>query len=210
MKLINILIVSLLILTSSHTANAQFANSKKKGKDLMVAVGGGVSVADAGSYSLMGGNLTFELRKPIVLFAQNYSLSVNLLGSAIMGNASQTGQDSKFDFIPTGIISLNLNAYSQATKVAKNTFGGFLGVGLMIMPSKTIDKRNLDGTYSSIKTGVMGPVFLFGPRFRVGKSFLDLRVYGGTAFGGDTEMVNAGLNLMFTFGMGKTKRHGMQ
>ena len=87
--------------------------------------------------------------------------------------------------------------------------GGFLGVGLIALPSKSYEKTKPGGEIVNVSTGMFGPAVMFGPRFRIGKVYMDLRVYGGTTIG-EADLACGGLNLMFTFGMGKKKNFNMR
>jgi len=207
MKLVNLLIISIFMVT---TASAQFASSAKRERAIMVAVGAGGGMREAGN-SAMGANLMVELRKPIAVIASHYSVSVNLMASALIGKTADT-RDAKGEsvFFPNALLTLNFNAYSQATKMATNALGIYVGAGLLVAPRQTIEKKDVfTGEVVSVTSGLLGPAVSFGPRFRLGRSYMDLRVYGGLIMG-DAEVTYGGLNLMFTLGMGKKKIHGMR
>jgi len=208
MRLVNILIVSFLLLFVSNTAKAQFANNNSEKRAFMLSIGGGGSGFD-GAYSMMGGNLMFEVRKPIAVIGKNFSLTTNFSLSLVFGNRT-INKVSKFAMTPTGMLTLNLNAYSQATMANKNLLGIFLGAGVLILPKKEVTKVNrMTGDEVTETTGMLGPAITFGPRFRMGSSFLDLRVYGGITMG-EAELTYGGLNIMFTLGMGAKKHRLMR
>ncbi len=201
--------VLLVLLFVTTNANAQFANNKHKKGRLFFAVGGGASVVDFSRMNMLGGNIMVEGRKPLFHFGKSASLTLNFTLTASLGNRSITGEEDKFAFLPAGLVTLNINAFSQATKVSKELFGGFLGAGLLVMPdySITYDKYGIDVTERS---GVAGPALMIGPRFRLGNTFMGLRAFGGILFGGDKELTYAGLNLMFTLGMNSSGHRGMR
>jgi hypothetical protein len=201
-----ILIIAIFLLTNL-TANAQFASNDGKKSKFMFAMGGGVGMAEMSGYSMLGGNIALELRKPLSHMGRNVSLSANLAVIGAFGNAT-VNQETKFDFLPASMLTLNINAGSQASPVAKNAFGGFLGVGLMVMAPKTVEYERFGESVSNT-AGAAGPAIQFGPRFRAGKTYMDFRLYGGLTFGGDTEMTFGGASLMFTFGMNQKGRRDM-
>ncbi len=208
MRFINVLILSILLLFISHAAKAQFANNNKEQRSFILAVGGGGAIFD-GAYSMIGGDLMFEVRKPIAIIGKNFSLSTNLSVSMAFGNRT-INKVEKFASIPTGMLTLNLNAFSQATKVNKNLLGVFLGAGLLFLPKKEVSKTDRFTNTTIVQTtGMVGPAVVFGPRFRLGSSFLDLRLYGGITMG-EAELTYGGINIMFTLGMGQKKRRLMR
>jgi len=207
-KSYKLLLVSIIFLFGYNISNAQFSLNNSEKTAFMYAVGGGASVVTASSYSLTGGNISFEIRKPFHTLGKNSNFSANLLLAANMGTERKDGED-KFGFMPTGLLSLNFNSHSQSSLAAKNSFGGFLGVGLLFVPSMKIESEDYDGNIISEETGMFGPAVTFGPRFKLGDSFLDLRFYGGVTFG-EKDMTYGGVNVMFTLGMGKKKRHSMR
>ena len=193
MNLNKTLILSIVLLLTSFTLSAQFSNNNREKKLLQFAVGGGIGIVDPGN--IMGGNIMLEMRKPIALIAKDYSLSVNIAGNTTIGDEAET----------FGLLTLNFNAFSQATKVHRHAFGGFVGLGLMIAQPRT--KTKSDGT--STETGMIGAALTAGPRFKLGSAHMDIRGYVGVVMS-NPSLMNAGLNLMFTFGMNKKGRSGMQ
>ncbi len=195
-----LLIVSVILLFSSQIANAQFSNNKKKGKDLFYAIGCGISGGEANGSSIYGGNLTFESRKPFWIFAQNYSMSVDISLSTLIGTT-----EGKFAILPVGFTMLSINAFSQSTKIRKNRFGGFLSLGVMIIPGAKKTHTDLITGETTTQSGMFGPAVSMGPRFRLGKTYMDFRLYGGVT---TSEVAYGGLNIMFTLGMKSKKRGG--
>ena len=191
------LVLSIVLLFATYTANAQFMNNNKQKKSTMFAIGGGLGVVDP---SPMGFNLMLELRKPLAV-GQNYSLSGNFAGSVTLGTTG--GKESTFEARPAGSLTLNFNVFSGATKAATNAFGGFIGVGLFFTQPVDVIRKG-----ETVKTGFMGPALQAGPRFRLGKTYMDIRAYLGLAVG-DVTQTNVGFNLMFTFGVGKKRSFGM-
>ena len=193
MNLNKTLILSIVLLLTSFTLSAQFSNNNREKKLFQFAAGGGLGIVDPGN--IMGGNIMLEIRKPLKIIAKDYSLSANLSGSTTIGHEMET----------FGLLTLNFNAFSQATKVHRHAFGGFVGFGLMIAQPRT--KTKSDGT--STDTGMFGFALTGGPRFKLGNAHMDLRGYVGVVMS-NPSLMNAGLNLMFTFGMNKKGRGGMQ
>ena len=197
------LILSIIILFSTYSANAQFANNNRQKTALMFAVGGGLGIFE-GPASLMGANVTVELRKPLKTFGKDYSLTANFSGSATFGSLVQGSGDGVSTMAPTSMLSLNFNAFSQATKISRNAFGGFLGIGMFFTTPMTQDKTiiNDDGqeVTETQRTGMIGPAVVMGPRFKLGRTYMDLRMHIGVVMS-NPSLMNAGLNLMFTFGM---------
>lgn len=198
-----LLTLSIVLFFFSINANAQFASNKKKGKDLIVAIGGGVGISEGGA-TLTGGNIMFELRKPFLVFQNDFSLTANFIATASLGSSKEKGEDATFGAVPAGIAAVSFNAYSQSTRIAKNLLGGYVGVGLIVTPSQDVTKRT-----GTVSTGMFGPAVLLGPRFRIGNMFLDLRLYGGTTVG-DASLTFGGVNVLFTLGMGRKKMHNMR
>ncbi len=192
--------VLLVLLFLATTANAQFVNNKHKKSRLVFAVGGGVSVVDFSRMNMLGGNIMVEARKPIYHFGKRTSLTLNLTLMTGLGNQAITGEKEKFVALPAGLLTLNINAFSQATRASKELLGGFLGAGILVMPSYSIT-YDKEGKSITEESGVVGPAVMMGPRFRIGKTFMGLRMFGGILFDGDKDLTYAGLNLMFTFGM---------
>ncbi len=195
-----LLIVVILFFFTSQVVNAQFANNKKKGKDLFYAIGAGVSGGEADGSSIYGGNLTFEARKPFWIFAQNYSMSVDVSMSLLLGSSEE-----KFAMLPVGFTMVSINAFSQSTKIRKNRFGGFLSLGMMIIPGAKKTHTDILTGETTTQSGMFGPAISMGPRFRVGKTYMDFRLYGGMT---TSEVAYGGFNLMFTLGMKSKKRGG--
>jgi len=192
------LILVIVLLLSSLTLSAQFQNNNREKKIIQIAVGGGLGIVDPGN--IIGGNLMFELRKPLTIIAKDYSLSINISGNTTIGSEAET----------FGLLTLNFNAFSQATKVHRNAFGGFIGVGLMLaQPRSKVKYDKYQGTETTTTTGMLGFALTAGPRFRLGYVYMDLRGYLGIVMT-NPSLMNAGLNLMFTFGMKKRGRRGMQ
>lgn len=198
-----LLTLSIVLFFFSINANAQFASSKKKGKDLIVAIGGGVGISEGGA-TLTGGNVMLELRKPFVVFQNNYSITANLMATASFGSSKEKGEDATFGAVPAGIAAVCFNAYGQSTRIAKNFLGGYIGAGLIFTPSQNVERRN-----ETLSTGMFGPAVLLGPRVRIGNMYLDLRLYGGTTVG-DVSSTFGGVNVLFTLGMGKKKNFNMR
>ncbi|GEM_PF-2454396 len=186
-------------------ADAQFSAMKKDSRPLLVAVGGGVTFGEMTGLTMLGGNLTFEARLRLAQMGRNFSITSNATVIMSFGSATVNKSD-KFLFIPSGLITLNINAFSQATAKSKNKFGGFLGIGLLVL--------NPQEGYSSSKgeqiSSAVGPGVMAGPRFRAGGSFIDVRVFGGMTMGGDSEFTYGGINMMWTLGMGGKRIGGMQ
>ena len=192
------LILSIVLLLTSLSLSAQFKNNNREKKLIQIAAGGGLGIVDPGN--LIGGNLMFELRKPLSIIAKDYSLSANISLSATFGEEIEA----------FSLITLNFNAFSQATKVHRNALGGFVGVGLMLAQPRTKVKYDpYLGTETTTTTGMLGFALTGGPRFRLGSVYMDLRAYVGVVMT-NPSLMNAGLNLMCTFGMKKKGRRGMQ
>lgn len=194
-----------LLLMSQNTVLAQFSTNNKDGKKIMFAMGVGLSGGEMDRSEIYGGNIMLELRKPFWKIGQDYNLSLNITASALFGSKSEGGT-SEFAFLPVFLPSITFNAFSQASKKNKNMLGGFLGVGALILPGSQKTTKNTDGTVTT-KDGIFGPAILFGPRFRIGKTYMDMRIYGGFT---TAESVYGGLNFMFTMGMNKKRNFNMQ
>ena len=128
MNLNRTLILGIVLLLTSLTLSAQFKNNNREKKLIQIAAGGGLGIVDPGN--IMGGNVMLEFRKPLAIIAKDYSLSANMSASATIGS----------EFEAFSLLTLNFNAFSQATKVHRHAFGGFVGAGLMIAQPRTKEK----------------------------------------------------------------------
>ncbi|MBN2669275.1 MAG: hypothetical protein JXR60_08600 [Bacteroidales bacterium] len=197
-------LLSIVLWMLPQISNAQFSASKRADIMPLFALGGGISGGQMGNADMYGGNIMLEVRIPISKIGSSSNFSVNLTGSAMFGNKSERSV-SQFLFLPVIMPNLSINLYSQSSKKAKNAFGGFLGIGAMYFPGDEKTVKDKEGN-ESIERGGFGVALLGGPRFRLGKSYMGLRFFGGITTIGS---VYGGMNLMFTVGMDRKRNMGM-
>lgn len=219
-SILKTLLLSFTLILLTNISDAQsFVNSNSKKKAIMWSLGTGFSGAEMKGFSIVGFNVSAEAVKPFIFMGKNSSISFNVFFNVTTGSITEKKWEGNrnvnkesFEGFPTGLITLNFNAYALSSKVNRSRLGGTFGLGVLVLPNqRKMTILDSSGEPKDLYSGLFGPALVFGPSFKIGKSYLNIRFYGGMTMGSEIdELTFGGMSAMYVFGMKKKKVGGMR